>query len=555
MELKFLTPTEVWNNFNASEVTLESSTVSTENGDDLVCLKQYFKAQENAQGTIRAYMEIYYDKRWTGVRPAILLLDSYVNTDSKAMALALVKNGYIVGLADYCGKLTQGGKTEFTQNLKFAEYPECTLNLKTVRKNARNSPWFVWSKIARCAISVLELLPLTDKAHIGIIGFGEGAHIAWQVTGIDGRIRALVAVGDTGYRCWTGVKSRFSGANVMSTDEELVFSSGVGAETYAKFIHCPTLLIVAKSAYSTDADRAGDILSLVPSQSKQLLITNGNDIQLTKYAYDAMLLWLKNNFVAIPTFTVNPVASFENVDGKLYLRLNTVLSANKIRVFVCYGEANSNSRHWDELYDLQKVDADMYTVGVPVYDANELIVAYATVEYEDKMPVSTPIMGLTPSKLGITEIAQIRDTYHLMYDGSMGLGSFLCVAKGAVADESALQQAIGPFDIKGITVTAGGLSLCRSAAELKALDRTSTLHFDAYSPVARELRVNMYAYPEMKRYVAKVQLNGGEFWQKIVFQSADFKSDEGKTLSQFSATKILAIPDMAGVILNNFLWI
>ena len=59
----------------------------------------------------------------------------------------------------------------------------------------------------------------------------------------------------------------------------------------------------------------------------------------------------------------------------------------------------------------------------------------------------------------------------------------------------------------------------------------------------------------MKRYTAYAKLNGGEFWQKILLDSADFKSDEGKTLAQFRDTKILAIPHAAGVIFNNFLWI
>ena len=54
-----------------------------------------------------------------------------------------------------------------------------------MRKNARNSAWFIWSKISRLALSVLEMLPIVDKAHIGVIGFGEGAHVAWQVAGMD----------------------------------------------------------------------------------------------------------------------------------------------------------------------------------------------------------------------------------------------------------------------------------------------------------------------------------------------------------------------------------
>lgn len=554
MEYKFLTPTEVWNGFNPSDVSLDSSTTSAETEDDLVCVKQYFNVQNNAQTSVRAYIEIYYDVHWTDARPAILLLDSCDSANPRSMAKKLVECGYIVGLLDYCGSLSDGDdKTTFSPNLTFVSYPDCMEYLNSIRKNARLSPWFIWSKIARLAISVLELLPITDKEHIGVFGFGEGAHIAWQITGMDSRVRALVAVGDAGYR-WAKGKAKFTDATVMD-DESLVFSSGVGAETYAKFIHCPTMLAISKSAYSTDVDRAGDMLALVQTDCKQLLITNGNDTQLTKSAFDVIAHWLRKNFTAKPEATVKPTAAFENIDGKLYLRMNTVQDTSNIYVAVCYGEPHSNTRHWDALGAFQKIDANLYTVNVPVYDVNELIVAYASFTYGDNNTVSTPIQGVIPAKLGITAVDRIRENYRIMYDGSMGLGSFSCLTKDAIADESALEQADGPFDIKGITVRNGGISLCRSAAEIKALGRTSALHFDAYSPTARTLRINLYAIPEMKRYTACAQLKGGEFWQKILLQSTDFKSDESRTLPQFGDTKILSIPDMAGVILNNFLWI
>ena len=142
-----------------------------------------------------------------------------------------------------------------------------------------------------------------------------------------------------------------------------------------------------------------------------------------------------------------------------------------------------------------------------------------------------------------------------MYDGSMGLGSFAPLTNDAILPDDCILQAEGPFEIKGITAKKGGLYFCRSAAEIKALDRTSSLHFDAYSPTERELCINMYTYPEMKRYTAYVMLDGGEFWQKMLLRCADFKSDEGKTLPKFNDTKILVINDVKGIILNNFLWI
>ena len=500
-------------------------------------------------------MEIYYDIRWKEQRPALLLIESYTNKNNREMAKTLVASGYIVGLVDYCGGIVDGeDKTTFLPTLSFAAYPDCTADVDKIIKNARNSTWFVWSKISRYAITVLGLLPIVDQKHIGVVGFGEGAHVAWQVAGVDSRVRALVAVGDTGYH-WAKGKARFVDAAPLTSDEDLVFSSGVGAETYAKSVTCPTLLIVAKSAHTTDVDRAGDILELVQSDCKQLLITNGNDIQLTKAAYDSMIRWLHRNFINPSVALVNPSVSFENVEGKLYMRLDSVYNAKELLAFVCYGEPSSNGRHWERMEDLQKVDTQIYTVGIPVYDVDELIVAYATVIYDDGNVASTATYGIKPSKIGITSVAPLRDSYRIIYDTSMDLGSFSGLTKDVLLDEDCMVLENGPFDVKGITVKNGGLSLCRSAAEIRAINRSNSFHFDAYSPVGRELRVNMYVYPKMKRYTATVNLKGGEFWQKILLDISDFKSEEGKTLAQFSNTKIIAIPDTNGVLLNNFLWI
>ena len=124
-----------------------------------------------------------------------------------------------------------------------------------------------------------------------------------------------------------------------------------------------------------------------------------------------------------------------------------------------------------------------------------------------------------------------------------------------IMDDNTLYQAEGPFDIKGITTKEGDIVLYRSAHEIDALTRTTALHFDAYSPTDRYLDVVMTTSPGLKKYVATTYLKGGEFWQKILLESADFKSDEGKTLPKFGDTKCFYIVDAKGVIFNNFLWI
>ena len=559
MELEFLTATEVWEGYDPTSALLESSIVSTDSADGITCSKLTFTAEETASGAIRAFADVYYDghKEEDKARAAILLLASYPQKNHGDIINALVKHGYTVCLLDYCGAVLSGeNKTTFPAELGYAAYPECDNRLNTVLDSARNTPWFVWSKLARRALTLMCTLKVVDKKRLGVMGIGEGAHIAWQVAAMDNRVRAFVSIGGNGY-LWAMDKPRFALGSVPTTDEDRTFSAGIGAETYAKFVQCPTLLITARTARECDVDRAGEILSFVKSESKQLLITSTHGTQLSKSVFRALLGWLRHSFSAEPNTQAmpSPSMSFEIIDDQLYLRMHTGAEAASREIYVCYGETLSSARHWIKLNNLQKLNTHYYSVAVPVYDIHELIVAYSTVTYPDGNIVSTPVIGIVPAKQGMPINNSVRVASRVVYDGSMGLGGFICLTDDAVVDDNIVVQQDGPFDIKGISATKGGLYLYRSAAELSSMSKFATLHFDAYSPEKREISISMYSYPDFKRYTAYTELEGGEFWQKILLANADFKSEEGRTLSRFDAMKVLAIEDAQGVIFNNFMWI
>ncbi|MBD5091889.1 MAG: hypothetical protein HDT36_00700 [Clostridiales bacterium] len=559
MELEFLTATEVWEGFDPTSALSESSIISTDTADGITCSKLMFTAEETASGAIRACAEVHYESHGEEekARAAILLLASYPQKNYSDIIRVLVKHGYAVCLLDYCGAVLKGdGKTTFPSDLSYAAYPECNQRLNTVLDSARNTPWFVWSKLARRTLTLMSTMKIIDSKRIGVMGIGEGAHIAWQVAAMDNRVRAFVSIGGTGY-LWALDKPRFALGSVPTTDEDRTFSAGIGAETYAKFVQCPTLLITTRSSQTSDVDRAGEILSFVKSERKQLLITNTHGTQITRSVLRAMLGWLRRSFSAeskteaVPA----PTTTFEIIDDQLYLRMHTGSEATSREIYICYGETLSSARHWIKLSNLQKLNTHYYSASVPVYDIHELIVAYSTITYPDGNVVSTPVIGIVPAKQGMPINNAVRVASRVVYDGSMGLGGFICMTDDAVVEDNIVVQQDGPFDIKGITAKRGGLYLYRSAAELSSMSKFATLHFDAYSPEKREISISMYSYPDFKRYTAYTELEGGEFWQKVLLQNADFKSDEGRTLSRFDAMKVIAIADVQGVIFNNFMWI
>lgn len=505
---------------------------------------------------MRVFAEIFYDRRWSDDRAALLLMPALSEKlDYAALIDALVKEGYVVCFLDYCGNFNDTvNRTSFPREYSYAQYPDCRSFMTTIETDARSTPWFQWAKVTRRAISMLQEHRLVAADRIGVMGWGTGAQLAWQIAGIDGRIHALVAINGGGF-LWRKNSPRFISDNIPANDEERAFSTGVGAETYAKSVICPTCLIASSNSESYDIDRAGDILNLVPCECKQLIISRGIDFQITRRAFNSLLKWLRNNFALDGTIPFKPQITFEQIERRLFIRLNCKENCEQ-SVYVSYGEPYPSARFWEKLSGGQKTGDEEFTFAVPVNNINELIVAYATLDCENGTLVSTPVIYAVPQKLGV-EITQEREfvSSHLIYNGSMGLGSFSVSTKEVFLDDDILKLETGPFNIKGITVKDGDLTLFRSAHELTALDRSSIFAFDAATDNARRLTVSMYTYPDLKKFSAEVNLSGGKFWQKIQLSTSDFKNTDGKTLQKFGDTKKCVFENTGGVVLNNLLWI
>lgn len=502
-----MTPTEVWEGFNPVKEPLETSIISSEEKDNVICQRLYFTSENTEAGRTRVFSELYYDKRWQDDRPAILLIPSLGrDADYSSLIKSLLQSGYVVSYLDYAGTFSDGAtRTTYPDSLSFASYPTCNDHLFAIEGSARRSPWFEWSKVVRRAISMLGEHHPVDPSRIAVMGIVEGAQIAWQVAGMDGRIASLVAVNGGGY-LWRRGAPRFTTNNVPSDDDERAFSTGVGAETYARFVSCPTCFVVSSNSKYTDVDRAGDIISLVSSPSKALMISRGTDEQFNNSTLLNLLKWLKKNFAHDTTPIECPTVTFEEVEGKLSLRLKTSKQAKTKILSISYGEPFAPFRFWNVLPEGQKIGKHEYSYSIPVYDPSELIVAFASVSSEDIM-LSSPVVGVVPSKLGITDKTAMDNTSRIIYNGSMGLGNFSASSRGIFLDDDVLTTDNGPFNLTGISVKSGSLVLYRGAHEIYSAERDAVLQMDAYSAEPRRIHLNLLA-PDMKFYTTEISLKG-----------------------------------------------
>ncbi len=553
MELQFLTPTAVWDGFNPVKDPLEASTIFSEEDDFIVTTGTYFTSETLEDGKVRVFVKTSFDKRWKDPRPVVLVISSqsYLD-DASTLVKDFVKTGCVVSLIDFNGSFEEENHTSYPDSLASSQYPECNNHLSMIDGSAKTSPWFQWSKVVRRGISLLSEHPLVDEERIGILGVGKGAQVAWQVAGMDGRVTALVAINGGGYLWRTGAH-RFTMGNIPENDEERAFSTGVGAETYARFVTCPTCYVVSSNNAYADVDRAEAIISLVPAKSKTLMISRGTVDQITSSVYHSVKKWLGRNLNHDTEPVAMPSLSFDKVGDSLYLVLKGEKHFTSKQISLSYGEPNNIHRFWKTLEGGQKVGLHEYSYKVPVYDENELITAFASVSMKDVELSCSPVIGIIPSKLGVGTNASRGGSGRIVYTGDMGLGSFSSMSKDVILDDNNLSCGIGPFNIKGISVKKGSLVLYRNSREVFSAQRDVVVQCDAHSNKQRDIVISVHT--EKGVFSASVKLKGGDFWQKVSLTTSDFKNEFGKSLTLFSEVKKFSFDGAEGVLFNNFIWV
>ena len=388
------------------------------------------------------------------------------------------------------------------------------------------------------------------------MGMDCGAQIAWQLAGIDGRIRALVPINGGGY-LWRRGHNRFDDDTAVADDDETrAFSAGVGAETYAKFVSCPTCYIVSSNSLDADIDRAGDILSLVPCQCKAFMVVKGSSTQVSLSVYDSLVAWLKTYFAHDAPPLPVPKLYFKADEKRLYLRLSSPCDLKNATVCVSSGEPQSFARSWGILTEGQLVDSGERVFHIPVSDPDDLVVAYANVPTDRGITVCSPVAAVKPSSLGVkADVTATAAQTRIVYNGSMGTGRFRVVTQGFFLDETLLSSREGPFGINGVSTSKGNLCLALDSAESFATGRSAILQMDVYSASQRDITCYFLSLPDATAYGCTVKLTGGDFWQKIKLSASEMKNAEGKPLSSFGAARLLLVKDAEDVVFNNLVWI
>ncbi len=555
METRLLTPTEMWEGYNPVKEDLEMSIVAVHEKDHISTVDFYFTSEKTEDGRVRLLARLSYDSRWLDPRPAVIILPS-LNPDRTFddITLSLINEGYVVLVCDYAGNI--GGEestASYPESLSYAQAPECFDKLNYIGSTARETSWFHWTKAARRAITALSELKRVDTTRIAIMGIDCGAQIAWQVAGIDGRIHALIPINGGGF-LWKKDSSSKCNNPFLDDDQIRAFSAGVGAETYAKLVSCSVCYIVSSNSADANVDRAGDIMSLVSSKYKSLMIVKDSSTQISISVYKNLIKWLKTYFAHDADPLSSPTAMFKSDENVLYLHIKTDVPKKYVTAYYSTGDIAPFARNWRSLQEGQETDSEGLVFQIPVADPDNLVAAYACVCAPSGISSCTPVLTIKPSSLGV--VANIAaSSSRIIYSSNMGLGLFKVSTNGFITDDSLLSLKKGPFDISGVSTSEGILSITLDNADKYATDKHAIIQMDVFSETAKQITFSFLSALDSPPYSCSVNLNGGNFWQKVKLVAPDIKSSVGKTLSSFSASCVLLISNAENAVFNNLIWI
>ncbi|MGI6228658.1 MAG: dienelactone hydrolase family protein [Christensenellales bacterium] len=556
MAYKFLTPIQVWEGYSPVKEPLEVAIVKTFEEDGIRHTDMYYTVETVKDGKVRGFLRLMAKEELLGKRcPLIAFLPADDSIEEKARK-SFLDRGYAVAVIDYAGEAE--GKEFFTQYPKSLEYGNLKLagtRLTKLIESSRDTVWFLWTKVVRRALTVLESQAAVDPSKIVIIGEKLGGQLAWQVAGTDGRVRALVPILGGGYNEYRGKFKYSADNNIEMTEERSCWLAGSAPQAYAQFIACPVYFLSATNSECADFDRAHDILQLVSCDEAVLYATPMANRQISEKGIDCMMVWIAAQIEDGIRVHQPPEASFEVSEGKLYVKAKLSSTSEEIKAYASIGEVDPTGRNWRRMKRPAKTGEGEYLFEAPVYNAEDRIFVFVNALFADGAAVTSKVISCVPKNEMVTAVSKANLEERVIYESSMGDAVFVVETDGMFLESGLISIKEGPMNISGITTSNGRLVTYKLRESKYSKEKTSVLQLHAFSAEKRKIYFNISLFNDETVYTAEAELKSRDKWQRITLNSTDFKSPAMRTLKEWSQVKKLEIANAENVLINNVLWV
>ena len=536
MTIKFLTPAQLWQDYDPSDSPLDISIDYTDEQDGIAVKGAFFTAYAEAGESVRAFAEIKTAS--ASPKKAILFVMNGAGQSVFAEGFdELFKKGFAVMTLDVSGIPDKEGRcARYSDGLAYASFAAGTPDRFLASPSAKDSPVFLWTKIARRAISLFEYF--YPKAKVAVVGAETAADIVWQVAATDARVAGLVALlGDYSDPPSTEEDSSNADSYMMS----------ISAKSAARLLKCPCLIATAANAHGGDVEKVNEIAcQLRDGVPYTLVITPRLNAQINDTDLALTYKWLDRTLKG-ESFPEVKLAS-DLRDGVLGFTLSCdQQKAQNAVLYYSYNDELPTCRHWHELL-MKKGEDGLFTADVPVWMGDHEVYAYA---------VATFSGGISYASKGFGTLVTSEKPYlisQFLLDTESDHGFYSDNSKQTfLAFKDDFKVADAPDGVPGFC--GKGQLRTNILSEQGRYEPATSLHLSAYSKEEGEIRVVLIKAEEgaLVEYIATCPVEKGE-WTRLSLEVDDFKTKELIPMKDWDGLYSIILPDTDDKYYNNFLW-
>ncbi|NLC17236.1 MAG: hypothetical protein GX756_05085 [Clostridiales bacterium] len=561
---ELISPIELWKDFSDRLDDNNINIISEKPAKDGYIQRQiYFTAyQDQEGGKARAFAQFYYDKKTiekSKKAPVVFFLGSPKRFYQTLRFIKENLKGASIFTIDYFGYRGQSDRyTIYPKSLEYANFEKAQDRLSAVKGSPKESPWYIWTAMARRALTLLEQIKEVDNSKIAVLGIKTGANLAWKLGATDSRARCIVSMFNSGWLGYDFLYKKGEEADIEISEERSLYLAALSTQSYAPLVKTPILVTLSTNEYDSTFDRAFDTYSRIPKNTVSMLSVIPYSDKEIFFEYNATIInWLRNYLFDCQFYhPFQPELKTYNQDNKLYIEINadTAAPIKEIRLYQATETPDPSIRNWTRL-DCAQVQ-DKFLAAAQILDVSEYYFAFANIFY-DKYIISSNLHACIPSQLGITD-ANIKAS-RLVYDSSLGLDCFTVINTNELFHQSPeLVMEKGALDMEGIRALMGDLATFKIGDPRYKGYEDDQLQIGYYSPIDQKVIIGLRNYINDKYeydYFYTLNAEGAEIWNKVTLGASEFKTEDGVMLKSFENAVLLYFKSEGRFLINNILWV
>lgn len=522
--MEVTSPSSLWKDFDVTALPLNVSELSAKTESGSAVKELYFDGLSTTDGRVRAYMKILEN---TGNKGVILYLPDKNGSTDDDTAQSFYALGYTVATLDYLG--------EDDRNPRYTLYPKslslCNcrgMTTFTASDEAGNSPWYVWTCIARRAIMLLRR---RYRQTMYAVGRGLGGCTVYKLSIFNEGLTACATL--------LNVLPDIHGTN----DNMLNYRASMDNAAYASISTVPMFIAVA----SNDEDGSLDSMATLASYTAAL-----KTFRIVERAFSG---GIKVVFPQIDRFFVGgakkrslPKVKAVNSENNLYFDISAddngedAPSFTDIRFFTAFCIEKPEYRNWTNI-PLVSLGGKAFLARADVLQSDKRVYGFVNVYDENGDVSSSLLVSIIPKQLGITPHQTIKR--RLIYDGSMGCDVWTSPSGGNVSTKTGL------YGIEGVYSDTYSLATFKPGDLLYRADGEVLLQIIASG---KPQTINITVSDGSALYHCSVKINNSEDWHKFTLSNTDFKNS-GSQLLGWNNVVMMAFDSDSEFLLSSILWV